>query len=73
MNKDEADKLRAAGSYLWGTNSRSKAIRANKLFGWTPKQKSLSELLPGIVEDEAKQLGLIRGHAEEAAKGRILR
>ncbi|CAO2649260.1 Nn.00g066450.m01.CDS01 [Neocucurbitaria sp. VM-36] len=73
VTKDEADKLRAAGSRLWGTNSRSKAIRANKLFGWTPKQKSLSELLPEIVEDEAKQLGLIRMHAEEAAQGRILR
>nr|WNN28536.1 putative short-chain dehydrogenase/reductase [Phoma sp.] len=73
VNKDEADKLRAAGSYLWGTNSRCKAIRANKLFGWAPKQKSLFELLPEIVEDEAKMLGLIREHAQEAAEGRILR
>ncbi|KAF1851240.1 NAD dependent epimerase/dehydratase family protein [Cucurbitaria berberidis CBS 394.84] len=73
VDKDEADKLRGAGSYLWGTNSRCKAIRANKLFGWTPNQKSLSELLPEIVEDEAKKLGLIRSHAEEATKGRILR
>lgn len=73
VSKDEADKLRAAGSYLWGTNSRCKAIRANKLFGWTPKQKTLSQLLPEVVEDEAKKLGLIQGHAEVAAEGRILK
>lgn len=73
LNKAEADKLRTAGSYLWGTNSRCKAIRANKLLGWTPKQKSIAELLPEIVEDEAKKLGLIKGHAEVAAEGRILR
>ncbi|KAJ4366810.1 hypothetical protein N0V83_007335 [Neocucurbitaria cava] len=73
VSKDEADKLRAAGSYLWGTNSRCKAIRANKLLGWTPKQKTLSQLLPEVVEDEAKKLGLIQGHAEVAAEGRILK
>ncbi|KAH7359730.1 NAD dependent epimerase/dehydratase family protein [Pyrenochaeta sp. MPI-SDFR-AT-0127] len=73
VNKDEADGLRAFGSYLWGTNSRCKAIRANKLFGWTPKQKSLLELLPEIVEDEAKKVGRAKTHAEEAAEGRILR
>jgi nucleoside-diphosphate-sugar epimerase len=67
LSKDEADKLTNAGSYLWGTNSRCKAIRANKLFGWTPKQTSLSDLLPEIVEDEARKLGLKKGHAAYAA------
>jgi hypothetical protein len=56
-----------------GTNSRCKAIRANKLFGWTPKQKSVFDLLPSIVDEEAKMLGRIRQHAEEAAEGRILK
>ncbi|KAF2680693.1 NAD dependent epimerase/dehydratase family protein [Lentithecium fluviatile CBS 122367] len=63
----EADGLRGFGSYLWGTNSRCKALRANKLFGWTPKQKSLVDTLPDLVEAEAKALGLVKGHAEKAA------
>lgn len=67
VSPSEADKLTLAGSYLWGMNSRCKAIRANKLFGWTPKQKSLFDLLPEIVEGEAKELGVIKGHAEKAA------
>lgn len=67
LDKDETDKLKAWGSYLWGTNSLCKSVRANKLFGWTPKQKSLSDLLPEIVEDEARRLGLTKGHAAHAA------
>jgi nucleoside-diphosphate-sugar epimerase len=67
ISKDEADKLTWAGSYLWGTNSQSKAVRANKLFGWKPKQKSLLDLLPEIVEEEARKLGLKKGHAAYAA------
>jgi nucleoside-diphosphate-sugar epimerase len=73
VTKEQADEMRPAGSYLWGTNSRCKAIRARKLLGWTPKQKSMSDLLPEIVDDEAKILGRIRQHAEEAAEGRILK
>lgn len=72
IDKEAADKLRAAGSYLWGTNSHCKAIRATKLLGWSPKGKSLMELLPEIVEDEAKLLGLVKGHAALAAgEGRV--
>lgn len=67
ISKDEADKLTNAGSYLWGTNSQCKAFRANKLFGWTPKQKKLVDLLPEIVENEARKLGLKMGHAKYAA------
>jgi hypothetical protein len=48
-------------------NSRARAIRANKLLGWTPKQKKLFDVIPEIVKDEAKELGLIKGHAEKAA------
>ncbi|KAH7122514.1 NAD dependent epimerase/dehydratase family protein [Dendryphion nanum] len=67
ISPEDADKLVPMGSYLWGTNSRCRAIRANKLFGWTPKEKSLFELLPDIIEVEAKDLGWIKGHAEKAA------
>lgn len=73
VTKEEADKLASYGGYLWGTNSRCRAIRANKLFGWTPKQKSMVDLIPVIMEDEAKELGLQKTYAEEAATGRILR
>ncbi|KAF2176796.1 putative nucleoside-diphosphate-sugar epimerase [Zopfia rhizophila CBS 207.26] len=64
---EEADKLTGHGSYLWGMNSRARAIRARKLFGWNPTQKSLFDLLPEIVDLEARELGLITGHAAQAA------
>lgn len=67
VSGEEADKLTPFGSYLWGTNSRVKSLRANKLFGWTPKQKGIFELLPEIVEGEAKALGLVKGHAEKVS------
>jgi hypothetical protein len=47
------------GFYAWGTNSRGHAIRARKLFGWTPTQPKMIELIPSIVELEAKDLGLL--------------
>jgi hypothetical protein len=72
IDKEEADKLRGSGSYLWGTNSRCKAVRARKLFGWTPKGRSMMDSLPDIVEDEAKLLGMVKGHAALAAgEGRV--
>lgn len=67
ITADEADKLTPMGSYLWGTNSRCKALRASKLLGWKPQQKSLMDLLPEIVESEARAEGLIKGHAVKAA------
>lgn len=67
ITADEADKLLPMGSYLWGTNSRCKAVRAGKVFGWKPQQKSLMNSLPDIVEGEAKVQGLIKGHAVKAA------
>jgi nucleoside-diphosphate-sugar epimerase len=67
ISTEEADKLTNAGSYLWGMNSRARALRANKLLGWTPKQKSLLDLVPDIVDGEARELGLTRGHADKAA------
>ncbi|KAJ4302885.1 hypothetical protein N0V90_001776 [Kalmusia sp. IMI 367209] len=62
---EEANKLMRAAGFLIGTNSRAKAVRARELLGWTPKQKSLEDLLPAIVEDEAKELGLLKSHAEK--------
>lgn len=60
----EANELVRAAAFLLGTNSRCKATRARELLGWKPKYK-LEDLLPEIVEEEAKALGLIKGHAEK--------
>jgi hypothetical protein len=57
ITPDEADKLHPWGRILWGTNSRGRAIRANKVLGWTPTQKSLVDVLPEIIEAEALALG----------------
>ncbi|ORY17674.1 hypothetical protein BCR34DRAFT_621834 [Clohesyomyces aquaticus] len=67
VSTSEADKLTPHGAYLWGMNSRSRAIRAKKLFNWQPKQKSVFEMLPDVIEKEARGLGLTVGHAAEAA------
>jgi nucleoside-diphosphate-sugar epimerase len=67
VDEQEANGLRMAGAYLWGTNSRCKAIRANKLLGWQPKQKSFVDTLSDVVDEEAKALGLTKGHAAKAA------
>ena len=67
VSAEEAESIRKYGSYMWGTNSRGKAIRARKLLGWEPKQKSVLEYLGDIVELEAKGLGIIPGHAAVAA------
>ena len=64
---EEADKLMVAADFLVGTNSRCSAVRARKLLAWSPKEKSLEDLLPDIVEGEAKALGLIKGHAEKVS------
>ncbi|KAF2736931.1 NAD(P)-binding protein [Polyplosphaeria fusca] len=67
VSPEEAEKLSSFGSYLWGMNSRCRAYRARKLLGWNPKQPKVESVLPTIVEGEAKELGLIKGHAEQAA------
>ncbi|KAF2463737.1 NAD dependent epimerase/dehydratase family protein [Lindgomyces ingoldianus] len=67
ISTEEADKLTPFGAYLWGMNSRARAIRARKLFDWKPKQKSLFEMLPDIVDGEARELGLTTSHAIQAA------
>lgn len=56
------------GKAAVGTDSQGQAIRARKLLDWQPKEKSLLEEIPFVVTDEAKSLGLIRGHAEKVAE-----
>ena len=56
VTPEKADKLVSRGSYFWGINSKARAIRVRKLFGWNPTQKSLFNLLPDIVNREARNL-----------------
>lgn len=68
MSSDEANQqLMPYASYMWGTNSRCKAIRARKLLGWSPKERSMNEDIPETVRIEAKRLGLVQGHAAQVA------
>ncbi|KAK2766066.1 hypothetical protein FQN54_007581 [Arachnomyces sp. PD_36] len=59
FDEAKANSTASAGAYMWGTNSRGYAIRGRKLFGWSPTRPSLKELVPDIVDLEAKTLGLV--------------
>jgi nucleoside-diphosphate-sugar epimerase len=64
---EQANEITPNGGFKWGYNSRCKAIRARKLFGWNPTGDSIEKLLPALVTDEATKLGAIKGHAAVAA------
>ncbi|KAI5286809.1 hypothetical protein KEM54_006488 [Ascosphaera aggregata] len=55
---DVVNEYHEMGAYAWGSNSVCKAIRARKLFGWEPSHPDVFTLLPSILEEEAKALGL---------------
>jgi THO complex subunit 2 len=63
----EADRFLSHASYAIGTNSRGKSIRAKKLLGWQPVHGNLMDELSEAVDREARNLGLITGHAAKAA------
>lgn len=67
LTMEAADKEIDNGGKKWGLNSRCRAIRARKLFQWQPHGEGIETLLPSIVEQEAKDLGLWKGHAVKAA------
>ncbi|KAL4966756.1 putative nucleoside-diphosphate-sugar epimerase [Aspergillus stella-maris] len=54
----EITKLNEFGLYAWGSSSRGWSHRGKKLLGWSPSRPSLLELVPEIVDIEAKDLGL---------------
>ncbi|GAD91906.1 nucleoside-diphosphate-sugar epimerase [Paecilomyces variotii No. 5] len=58
LNMDQVAALHEFGPYAWGSNSRGHAIRARKLFGWNPQQPKLIDLIPEVVDVEAKAAGL---------------
>lgn len=59
LSYDEAVKSSAGfEAASWGMNSRAQAIRARKVLGWKPQERSLYDELPTIVQSEAARLGL---------------
>jgi len=67
LTVDQVNEVTPSYAPRWALNSRCRAIRARKLFGWTPKGDSIEKLLPSIVKEEAKKIGVIKGHAVHAA------
>lgn len=58
LSDKDVTALNQFGLYAWGSSSRGHALRARKLLGWSPSRPSLKELIPEIVDIEAKDLGL---------------
>jgi nucleoside-diphosphate-sugar epimerase len=68
LGTSELNALSSHGALKWGTNSRGVSQRGKTLLGWKPVQRGLMEELPDIVEEEAKALGLIQGHAAKVTQ-----
>lgn len=67
MSVDDAKDAAGFEALSWGLNSKGYAKRARKYLGWRPEGKSLSEVIPDILELEARELGIEPGHAKKAA------
>lgn len=58
LSDAEVTEVHPLGLRFWGCNSRGYSYRGKKLLGWSPKQPSLLDYIPQIVDIEAKQLAL---------------
>lgn len=58
LDDGDQKELDKAGVALWNLVSDCKSIRAEKLFGWKPKEGPLKDEIPAIVKTEAERLGL---------------
>jgi hypothetical protein len=67
LPSEEIAKHSPLGEIIWGANSRATAIRARKLLKWTPRGASLEDTIPEAVEEEARRMGLVEGHASKVA------
>lgn len=56
LSKDEAWELADFQALSWGLNSQGKAERASKVLGWQPKEGSLEDEVPHIIEQEKRRL-----------------
>lgn len=60
LSKDEAWEVADFQALSWGLNSQGKAERAKKVLGWTPKEQSLEDEVPEIIEQEKARVGQVR-------------
>jgi hypothetical protein len=67
LSATEVDAMQPKASWGIGTNSRGVSIRGKKLLGWKPVKGPISDELPDIIDEEARLLGLSKGHAAIAA------
>lgn len=58
LDAQKTTEILGMGRIAWGSNSRGHAIRARKLFDWNPKQPKQIDLIPDIVMQEAKDIGI---------------
>ncbi|KAH7038371.1 uncharacterized protein B0I36DRAFT_316067 [Microdochium trichocladiopsis] len=57
ITPDEADKLAAYGSIMWGTNVRATGRRATELLGWQPRYKDdIAEEVQRVVDEEVERI-----------------
>lgn len=58
LSPEEADKLLPYVSYVIGTTSRGKGLRAKKLLGWNPSMPSFEDEIGNTIDIEARRMGL---------------
>ncbi|KAJ5710330.1 hypothetical protein N7488_004486 [Penicillium malachiteum] len=58
LDDAQVTEVHPLGLKYWGANSRGHAYRGKRLLGWSPRQPSLLDHIPQIVETEARPLGL---------------
>ncbi|QIW97694.1 hypothetical protein AMS68_003212 [Peltaster fructicola] len=56
LSQDAAEKQAGSEGVSWSLNSRAEAIRARKVLGWSPKERSLEDEVPTIVQSEHELL-----------------
>lgn len=67
LSGDEVHEYLPYGQHMVGVNSRAISKRAKELLGWSPQRPSLMEEVSGVVDTEARTLGLTQGHAAKVA------
>ncbi|KAF4986468.1 hypothetical protein FDECE_15937 [Fusarium decemcellulare] len=60
LSVEDANKVWSYASFFWGTNSRSRAVRARKVLGWESEGGDIFEDIAEVVASEAASLGLTR-------------
>lgn len=50
----QADSMSGHAAILWGTNARTRAVKARQKLDWRPSERALADTLPQLVRSEAK-------------------